>query len=59
MIIIIIMHIALDISMSMLLKTSSHVRGHAALRDLAHRTRGESQGRDGAPPATMRLRAWI
>ena len=56
---IIIMHTGVDTSMSMLRKIGLRARGRIALRDLAHRTRGESRGRDGELPATMRPRTWI
>lgn len=56
---IIIMHTEGNMSMSILMKTWPHVRGHAALRDLAHRTPGESPELDGELPATMRPRTRI
>ena len=56
---IIIMHIAVDIGMSRLMTTWPHVRGHIELRGLACRTPGESLGRDGERPETMRPGSWI
>ena len=56
---IIIMHIAVHIGMSMLMTTWPDVRGHAERRDLEHRSPGESPGRDGELPATMGPRARI
>jgi len=56
---IIIMHIAVHIGMSMLMATWPDVRRPVERRDLAHRTPGESPVHDGELPATMRPRARI